>query len=196
MLEKNLKKILKEEYLIDANKIEKNEESTVGNVYIIYTKTNKYALKIYDDLNHTNSMILLHQDISNKFSIPKIIETKNNKGYIEFNSKYIVIYSFLEGIQFGKLDSFSNEIIKKIALEVRRLHNSTSYNKYNLKELPFCGEYNIERKSLLHFDLTKGNVFYNKNKVEFIDFDDAKYGPSVCDIAILISLFFFSKKRE
>mgnify|MGYP003308183202 CR=1 FL=1 len=51
------------------------------------------------------------------------------------------------------------------------------------------------RKSILHFDLTKGNVFYN-NKIEFIDFDDAKYGNSIYDVTILIGFLFISKKRE
>ena len=53
----------------------------------------------------------------------------------------------------------------------------------------------MERKSLLHFDLTKHNIFVDRNKVGFIDFDDAKYGDSVCDVAIAISLIFISKKN-
>ena len=36
---------------------------------------------------------------------------------------------------------------------------------------------------------------WNKDKVGFIDFDDAKFGPSVYDVAITISLLFLSKSR-
>lgn len=49
--------------------------------------------------------------------------------------------------------------------------------------------------SILHFDLNKNNIFYNNGKVGFIDFDDAKFGPSICDISIIISFLFLSKKR-
>ena len=193
---KNLKEILHKNYLLNIINIDKNSESTVGNVYIVYTNNNKYVLKIYDDIKHTKSMILLHQNLSNKFNIPKIILTKDNRGYIEIDNKYIVLYSFLKGIQVGKLDKLTDDIIKQIAIELRELHDSTqNTNKYNLKEIPFYNEYDLERKSLLHFDLTKGNIFYNKDKIEFIDFDDAKYGYSVFDVSILIALFFFSKKR-
>lgn len=189
-----LKNILKDSYLIDVEGIEKNKESTIGNVYIINTNQNKYVLKIYDDLNHTKSMISLHDSLSKQIYIPKIIFNKNKEGYTIFDKKYVVLYSFLEGVQIGKLDKLDSDIVKKIALKVRQLHDLTPINTYNLKEVPFSKEYNLDRKSLLHFDLTKGNIFYNK-KIGFIDFDDAKYGYSVYDVSILIVLLFFSKKR-
>ena len=60
--------------------------------------------------------------------------------------------------------------------------------------LPF--ENNNTRKSVLHFDLTRNNIFKESNKkISIIDFDDAKYGDSICDIAILIANLFFSKTR-
>lgn len=196
MLDFYLKKIISDKYLLDVIKVDKNKESSVGNVYIIETNETKFVAKIYDDLNHTLSMINLHSTLSNKFYIPKIILNKNNIGYIKINnSKYIVLYSFLKGIQIGEFNELSEDIIKIIAIELRKLHDTTNnLNKYKLKDVPFNIDYNLKRKSLLHFDLTKSNIFYN-NKIGFIDFDDAKYGPSVCDVAILIALLFFSKKR-
>lgn len=193
-----LVKIIIEKYLIKVTKIEKNEESTVGNVYIVYSNNEKFVAKIYDDLNHTKSMIKLHSDLSNKFHIPKVLQTKNKAGYVKLlDSRYIVLYTFLDGTQLGKkFNKLSEEVIKEIALELRKLHELTrDKNKYNLKEVPFIKSCDIERNSLLHFDLTKGNIFYNEGKIGFIDFDDAKYGPSVCDVAILVALLFFSKKR-
>lgn len=188
---KKIKSILEKEYLIKVLNIEKNNESTVGNVYIIYTIDNKYVLKIYDDLNHTKSITQLHNELSFIFHIPKIILNKNNNLYVETSSNYMVLFSFLEGIQIGKLDRIDDIIIISIAKELRKLHDETPINIYKLKEI----KSNIERKSLLHFDLTKGNIFYDRNKIGFIDFDDAKYGPSIYDVAILICLLFFSKKR-
>ena len=144
-------------------------------------------------------MILLHDDLINKINIPKVIKNKKNSGYsILEDNKYVVLYSFLDGVQIGKkFNKLSNDIVKQLATEIRYLHNLTSNkNKYNLKEIPFCKN-KTDRKSLLHFDLTKNNIFFNKenNKIGFIDFDDAKYGPSICDIAITICLLFISKKR-
>ena len=175
MIEQELKKSISENYLIDIVKIENNEESTVGNVYIIYTEFTKYVVKIYDDLKHTISMVNLHIDLSTKFTIPKVILSKCNDGYIQMsNKKYVVVYSFFNGIQIAKLDNFDKNIVKEIASELRKIHGLTSnLNKYDLGDVPFCEGYNLERKSLLHFDLTTHNIFYNNGKIGFIDFDDA-----------------------
>lgn len=59
--------------------------------------------------------------------------------------------------------------------------------------MPF--ENNSKNQSVLHFDLTRNNIFICNNQIGFIDFDDAKYGDSLCDIAILIANLFFSKTR-
>lgn len=52
------------------------------------------------------------------------------------------------------------------------------------------------RMTALHFDLTKSNIFIDNSKnISIIDFDDAKYGSAIYDIAILISFFFLSTSR-
>ena len=112
--------------------------------------------------------------------------------------KYIVIYSFLEGKQLSEFINENNnicpdEIVKLIAKEVRKLHDLTLNNSFNFKTIDFAN--NLNRKSILHFDLTKDNIFINNDKIGFIDFDDAKYGDSICDVAILLSFLFISKKR-
>lgn len=90
---------------------------------------------------------------------------------------------------------YGTEIISLISKEIRKMHDVTSgINEFNLPELYF--DTYKRRKVLLHFDLTKSNIFLNENNdISIIDFDDAKYGSAVYDIAILISTFFFSKKR-
>lgn len=189
---------INEEYLIYINKLEKNKESTVGNVYILYSEGLRFVGKIYDDLNHVNSMINLHQDLNNnKLNVPKIIKNKNNNYCIKLNqNKYLVIYSFLEGNQLGKVyKKLPNDVINKVARQLKQFHELTSNsNIYNLKDIPIKNTQDIKRYSALHFDFTKMNLFINnENNIGIIDFDDAKYGPSICDVAIAIANLFFSK---
>ena len=109
-----------------------------------------------------------------------------------------MIYSYIKGIQItdilqnGKVDK---KIISYISKKVRKMHDVTcGKNEFDLPELPF--ETWNKRKTLLHFDLTKSNIILDgNNDIAIIDFDDAKYGSAVYDISILISTFFFSKKR-
>lgn len=193
-----LKDVLEKEYNISVEKIEKNSQSTDGNVFIIYTEINKYIVKIYKDFNHTKSMIELYKNLKdNNISVPEVIKTNKLQEFINVEKEYIIMYSFLDGesikskIKGKKLD---NNIISAIAYELRKLHTLNKNCKNELPQLPF--EVNQKRKSILHFDLTKDNIFINENnKISFIDFDDAKFGASICDVAILISTFFFSKTR-
>lgn len=197
MNDNNLEKIIKESYEIQINNITKNSDSTDGNVYLIKSKNNKYIFKIYNSLEHTQSMIKLHNFLNeNNLYVPRIIQTKNKEYYKRYNDKYIVMYSFLEGMQLKNIiQTVDNKTILKLAKEIRRLHDLTENVTFNLKHIDFNLETEFKRKSVLHFDLTKDNIFINKDKVGFIDFDDAKFGPSVYDVAITISLLFLSKSR-
>ena len=191
--------ILNEIYHISVKSIEKNNESTDGNVYMIKSNTEKYVAKIYNNIEHTNLMINLHNKLRlQRINIPEIIQTKENENYSKMSKdNYMVLYSFIDGnsikteVKKGKID---NETIKLIAKEVRKMHKATiSQNKLNLPLMPF--ENKSMRKSLLHFDLTKDNIIKAcNNKIAIIDFDDSKFGDSVCDIAILIANLFVSKK--
>lgn len=194
-----MKRVLKEKYDIDFKKIEKSNQSTDGNVYIVYCKSEKYIIKIYKEIEHTESMVKLYSRLKLlDLNIPRIILSKSGKEYEKIlNTNYLVIYSFLDGEQIswnsktGKLD---NDIIVSIAKELRKFHKGTEKNEFDLPKVPFKN--NDKRQSALHFDLTRNNIFIcNNNQIGFIDFDDAKYGDSVCDIAILIANLFFSKTR-
>ena len=192
--------IQKEYYIKGITKIEKRNDSTDGNVYMIHTFDNKYVIKIYDDFNHVKSMIKLYTQLyKNNLYIPKVILSNNNDGYVKMTGgKYIVLYSFLKGTSLEH-KNLTDDIIKELAIQLRKFHDiTTSNNIFNLKKLPFAKNINIERCSVLHFDLTKSNIFFTEDKnikIGFIDFDDAKYGASVCDIAITIANLFFSKTR-
>lgn len=191
-----LKEILENYYNFNIDIINKNEESTDGNVYMMKTKQDKYVVKIYSDLQHTTSIINLHKYLyDNNFYIPQVIETIDKKFFIKFNQKYIVVFSFLEGTQIGKLtdEELNDTLVIRIAQELRRLHDIT--NNKNLG-FPIIGIFNKQnRKSILHFDLTKQNIFMTDTKIGFIDFDDAKYGDAVTDLSIILALLFVSKKR-
>lgn len=191
-LELHIKNVFK----LNIVSIIKNDKSSDGNVYNIKTDNNKYIAKIYDDLNVVNNMISLYNLLKN-MNIPKIIKTNDGKYFSRYMDKFIIIYSFLEGKQLSEFITENNNIcpdktIKLIAKEVRKLHDLTSNNSLNLKTIEFAN--NLNRKSILHFDLTKDNIFIINNKIGFIDFDDAKYGDSICDVAILLSFLFVSKK--
>ncbi len=193
-----IEECIKTKYEIDIQKIEKNKQSTQGNVFIVYTKNEKYVIKRYTNLKHTKSMISLHNKLINcGLVVPKIIKNKNKEDYCIINTnEYIVVYSFIYGKQISQLEQkLDNAQITEMAKELYKLHSSTyGKNLCYLPELPFDIKYSTQRKSALHFDLTKDNIFIENNHIKFIDFDDAKYGPAVCDVAIIIALCFVSKK--
>lgn len=195
---KNIKDIIEKKYNLENVEIIKNEDSTDGNVYNLTTMQKKYILKIYNDESHAIAMGKIVEKLNSKnFYIPIILTNVNNENYTKIDNKVFMIYSFLEGKEIG--DAFGNipnDISKKLAQELRKFHNECmQLEDIKLKEISFI---NSEmRKSVLHFDLTRGNIFYNEDnkKIGFIDFDDAKYGESIIDVAILITNLYFSKTR-
>lgn len=198
-IENELKSFLIDGFDFEVNSIEKNLQSTVGNVYIVYCSNDKYVVKIYNDIYHTKAMVNLHKALEeNKLYVPKVIYNRLNEGYTKFKDKYIVVYSFLNGHQItwntDKINLTDYEI-DKLAKTVRKLHDVTNNEVIGLPQLSFGND--MVRKSALHFDLTRNNIFIDneQDKIGFIDFDDAKFGASVCDVAILIANLFFSKSK-
>ena len=192
-----VKGIIENSYGIKVDSIEKNKQSTDGNVFIVYTDEQKYVMKIYENLSHAKKMTFLHNKLIDcGLNVPKVIKTSNKELYTKLNDKEnSVLYSYMKGKQISDEHvSMDDAIISKIANELYKLHKCTyGDNIFNLTNLPFSVK--SKRTSVLHFDLTKDNIFMYKDKIGFIDFDDAKYGPAVCDVAICISILFFSKKR-
>ena len=184
---------IRKKYGFDVISFSKNKESTDGNVYDLKTSHNSYIVKEYDDYHKMNCMIQIHSYLD-KMHIPRIIQTINKQSYFEYQNQYYVIYSFLDGIPLASYNnSYPEEIVISVAKEVRRLHDLTRDKSFSLQTVEFANQ--LKRKSLIHFDLTKGNIFIHQNKIGFIDFDDAMYGDSVCDVAILLSCLFVSKTR-
>ena len=188
-----ISKVISEKYCIE-NRVVKNLKSSVGNVYDVYSNSFRYIIKIYNDLEHVNRMIKVSEILNNtNINLPKIIKSIDNIGYVEINNYYMIVYEFLDGdpIKYDVNGLINRDIIFEIAKNVRKIHDLFT-NNIGFEEIDFG--INLKRKSLLHFDLTKDNVLNNNGVVEFIDFDDAKYGESVIDVSILIILFFVSKK--
>ena len=199
IIQQELMQALIKEYKLNVKSIHKNEQSTDNNVYEIQTDRERYIVKIYTNIEHTKSMSNLHNKLtSSKISTPEIIPTKENNYYIKLlKDYYVVTYSYIDGkpIEWNEQTGrFDRSTIISIANELRKIHTITSNNNvFNLPLLPFVNK--SSRKSVLHFDLTRNNILSSYNKISIIDFDDAKFGDSVCDIAILISNLFFSKTR-
>ena len=64
--------------------------------------------------------------------------TKNKKYLLEVDNKFIVVYSFLEGKQISKYikennGEYSEKVIKLIAKALRKFHDLTLNQKYNLQ---------------------------------------------------------------
>ena len=192
-----IKDNIEKNYNLKIRSMEKEPNSTEKNVYILNCKNGKYVAKAYKNIEHTNTMCDL-QGYLNKIglNVPEIIKTKKKSPYIKIEERYIVIYSFLKGEQVGEIiknNMLDNQTIALIANKIRELHNVTKNKDFNLPESTFANK--LERKSVLHYDLTKDNIFVYNGNIGFIDFDDAMYGDSVCDIAIAILLLFISKSR-
>ncbi len=189
---KCIRGIMQNEYGIKAEKLEKSEESTDGNVFIVIGEHKKYIMKVYSNKKHVFEMVNLHNYLnSKKINLPIIITSKNGRKYITEGGYYYILYSFIEGTKLKDLD-FDRKRIENIANYLRRLHK-LSENVVNKSSIPF--DVYSERKSILHFDITKNNIFENNGEIIFIDFDDAKYGPSICDVAIAITNLFISKNN-
>lgn len=202
-MEENIFNTIRHEYKIENCIIEKRNDSTDGNVYTIFDNQNKFIAKIYKQEEHTKSMINLHLFlIKSGFIVPNIVKNINGDYYCNIENNYIVVYTFINGEQYGpKIENienieYKNNIVRKLAIQLRKLHEITRDNNFNLKEIEIHNsKKENERKSVLHFDLTKDNIFICKDKIGFIDFDDAKYGDSLFDVASVICFLFISKKR-
>ena len=131
----NMEELIKNSYSFDIISINKNLDSTDGNVYNIVTSSHKYIAKIYDDIDKANNMINLHNYLNNLY-IPKIVKSNNGSYIIKYADKYIVIYTFLEGVSVDKFISegqYSEKVVKSIAKEVRKIHDLTSGKIFGLK---------------------------------------------------------------
>ena len=177
-IENQIKLILNKKYnIIEIEDIKKNMDSTDKNVYIIYGKE-RYVVKIYNNLDHALEMVKVYNFLNNlDIAVPKIYNAKDNKQYSKMDKYYIVLYSFINGKQLEfKNKKLNSEVIIKIAKYLSIFHKKTeNYTSKDLPKIPFEMNQNL-RQSVLHFDLTKDNIFIDNNKVTLIDFDDAKYG--------------------
>lgn len=195
---KIIKEIINDKYFDGDIYVERNEDSTDGNVYMIKTSNEKYVVKLYKTLQHTINMVRIHSLLNErKIKVPIIINTKDKGKYCKINeNKYLVVYSFIEGEQIGwsgKYKRLSENLIKELADTVKKMHDTKVPFLNDLENVKYEENDLENEKSLLHFDLTRNNIFINNGKISIIDFDDAKSGNRICDISILIANLFFSK---
>ena len=86
-------------YGIEIKEITRNENSTVGNVYNIKSKDEKYIAKVYDNVEHAKEMSnLFKKMLSTNLNIPKILENNKNELYQNISAnRYLMLYEFIEG---------------------------------------------------------------------------------------------------
>ena len=191
MKDQDIIKVIKDNYRIDVKKIEKNEESTDGNVYVIEDGISKYVLKIYMSEKHTKKMVQLHKILeSNNINAPRIVKSIHNVYFEMYEDSYYVVYSFIEGKKLKECE-FEKSKIKHIAKYLKELHKLKVPEDCDLDTVKITNY--DDKKSILHFDITKSNIFINNDEVFFIDFDDAKYGSAIFDIAIAVTNLFISR---
>ena len=61
--------LMNENITLKILSILKNEESSQGNVYIVYTTTKRYVIKNYINLSHTELIIDIHNLLEKTISI-------------------------------------------------------------------------------------------------------------------------------
>lgn len=189
---KELEEFLEKEYKMQLQSIIKNTNSTDGNVYNIDTNDKKYIVKAYNSKQHAESMVKLYSILKeNKIKAPLIIKNITGEDFAKNRDKHIIVYTYIDGISLDKIN-ITDTIIKQVAEYLRKLHKINS--KLTLEEVTF----NLKplKNSILHFDITKSNIFIKNNEIVFIDFDDAKYGPSIYDVGIAIANLFISRKKR
>ena len=201
-LQNKLSSVLETKYGITTKELSKNDDSTEKNVYIANTDTEKYVIKTYSNIEKAKAISSISKLLSDQSQkVPKVLPTKNHFNHANINpNEYIVVYSFMDGVPIGwgnQTKKLSPEITTPLARMLASIHSSTQgENEYHLPIVPIKYAEELTRKSALHYDLTRSNVFLDarrRNLVGIIDFDDAKYGSSIWDVAIAIGNLFISK---
>ena len=182
------------DYPFKVVRIRKSRASTDGNVFFIYAGTEKFVAKIYDNLQHTQTIIKIHNILyTSNIHVPRIITTTKGQHYVPIDAQHnLVVFSFIKGRKF-KFNPSTNEI-KSTAKLLRGMHAALQHHITGAPPLPFdyC---DIGRNQVIHFDLTKSNILTTGSQFGIIDFDDAKYGPAALDVAIAVLFLFFSRRH-
>lgn len=99
---KELNKQLSENYGFIINQINPASRGMDGETWIVTTSTDKFFIKInYSGVNNKNFIKSLNAiELLNKKNvgnINEIIKTKNNKNYIKFKNKILVVFKYIDG---------------------------------------------------------------------------------------------------
>lgn len=183
--------------------------------YIVKSGNEKYFLKIIDNAfldTAIQSTDIQQYLIKNNFSVPKIINTKDNSSYFIYENQLFVLYEYLDGIEPNL-----NDNAEKIGELVGKLHKLMSSYSGELtthnKEFFIDRYIDILRKKhytdeklneyieignslwdsikdlpfgFCHGDLHRGNLLQTANdKIYVLDFDTACFAPQLFDIAVM-----------
>ena len=144
--------ILKRQYDIDVNKIIDVENGS-SNLYII---NEKYVIKIFQnefDLRRVIKEIDIYKYLNKHFLVPNYIKTKDNKDFIIYNNRIIVLMDYIDGYNL-KAHSANNKQVIDSAIKYSKLINVLK--NYN-GELPI---YSKEKYTLENINRILNDIDY------------------------------------
>lgn len=200
---------------LDKLKIKKYEIAKSSEVYKISTYDNDYILKKTNkNLTHYDfSLNRLLNFLSNYIIVPNPIYISNKKGYC------IKIYDYIEGKhKFGELDEKNkinlikevyklsellnnydnndNFAIRDIISDMFRMKKELKNDKYIKLVDKLIDDNELNRYLdnakyvLVHNDLHRYNIIFNKDQIGFLDFDGLKLCPKLLQPASFIATCF------
>lgn len=214
MKDKSILELLQKNYDIKMDSLTFNRKGGCVS-YIVKSGNEKYFLKIIDNAfldTAIQSTDIQQYLIKNNFSVPKIINTKDNSSYFIYENQLFVLYEYLDGIEPNL-----NDNAEKIGELVGKLHKLMSSYSGELtthnKEFFIDRYIDILRKKhytdeklneyieignslwdsikdlpfgFCHGDLHRGNLLQTANdKIYVLDFDTACFAPQLFDIAVM-----------
>lgn len=218
MIEKDIIKEFKK-YGIKIYRLDKITNSYSSNVYVAYSKDNKYIFKILYNLEKQKGEAYYIEYLSNKIAVPELIFSGSIK------DSYYNVISFIEGKSYkdSEIKQLTDEQVYKIGVLLGELHNVKPTDKNPDSWINYLHRYvnkaykNLKDKIennkeiyefimnsiksiegtyenvILHLDYRIGNIIFGEDKEYLIDFESMKNGDPAFDFLKINRLL--SKKK-
>lgn len=205
MIEKNIIEEFKKHDIV-IYRLDKVTNSYSSNVYIAYSKTQKYIFKILYNEEKQKGEAMYIKYISDKVNAPKLVFSGS------INDKSYNVITFIEGKSYSDSDIelLSDEQIFKIGILLGKLHTIKPLDKNNESWINYLYKYaeksnkNLENvldnnekiygsiinsiesikgtyeNVILHLDFRVGNIIFG-DKEYLIDFESMKSGDPAFD---------------
>ena len=217
----SIKKVLREEYGFYKPELKRATDGIGSRTYFVSEGKNRYVLKIFNNYNKADIISNFQQSLySSNIPVPKVYKTNDGEYAARLNHGALMVYEYINGTAISWDDIFSTintgvtkdlaTAMAKIHLknninnDIRSLDNSLSINQLksklidnvNLKKLLQDLKLENVRKSLIHGDIARENIFVNglHNSLRaLIDFGDLHYDYISYDIATALTQVYVTK---